>query len=155
VAIDETRGHSYLTLAADADVRKVVFVAKGRDALTVAGFAQHLRAQSRPLPSTCRRPSSKASAIICPMSKSPSTNSTASVTPARALDEMRRREQKTTPLKGLALGFAQGPQQTFQRAIKMTPTSGQLGGWGVRSGPCEVWHGKMPSLFSDGLAISA
>jgi transposase len=40
VAIDETsyrRGHSYLTLAADADARKVVFVAKGRDALTVAG----------------------------------------------------------------------------------------------------------------------
>jgi hypothetical protein len=29
-----------LTLAADADARKVVFVAKGRDALTVAGFAQ-------------------------------------------------------------------------------------------------------------------
>jgi hypothetical protein len=43
VAIDETsyrRGRSYLTLAADADARKVVFVAKGRDALTVAGFAQ-------------------------------------------------------------------------------------------------------------------
>jgi transposase len=47
VAIDETsyrRGHSYITLAADADARKVVFVAKGRDALTVAGFAQYLRA---------------------------------------------------------------------------------------------------------------
>ena len=45
--IDETsyrRGHSYLTLAADADARKIVFVAKERDALTVAAFAQHLRA---------------------------------------------------------------------------------------------------------------
>src|SRR5262249_13540236 len=35
IAIDETssrRGHSYLTLAADADARKVVFVSKGRGA---------------------------------------------------------------------------------------------------------------------------
>jgi len=47
VAIDETsykRGHNYLTLAADADARKVVFVTEGRDADTVAGFAAHLRA---------------------------------------------------------------------------------------------------------------
>src|SRR6202047_796459 len=43
VAIDETsyrRGHSYLTLAADADARKVVFVAKGRDALNDAPARQ-------------------------------------------------------------------------------------------------------------------
>jgi transposase len=35
LAIDETsyrRGHSYLTLVADADARKVVFVSKGRSA---------------------------------------------------------------------------------------------------------------------------
>jgi transposase len=47
VAIDETsykRGHNYLTLAADADARKVVFVTEGRDADTIAGFAEHLRA---------------------------------------------------------------------------------------------------------------
>ena len=47
VAIDETsykRGHNYLTLAADADARKVVFVTDGRDADTIAGFTAHLRA---------------------------------------------------------------------------------------------------------------
>ena len=47
VAIDETsykRGHNYLTLAADADARKVVFVTDGRDADTIASFAAHLRA---------------------------------------------------------------------------------------------------------------
>ena len=47
VAIDETsykRGHNYLTLAADADARKVVFVTEGRDADTIAGFVAHLRA---------------------------------------------------------------------------------------------------------------
>src|SRR6516164_643927 len=49
VAIDETsyrRGHSYLTLVADADARKVVFVSKGRGADNIAGFVQHLRAHS-------------------------------------------------------------------------------------------------------------
>jgi transposase len=49
VIIDETsyrRGHSYLTLVADADARKVVFVSKGRGADNIAGFAQHLRAHN-------------------------------------------------------------------------------------------------------------
>ena len=50
VAIDETsyrRGHSYLTLAADADARKIVFVSEGRGAENVAGLAQHLRVSAR------------------------------------------------------------------------------------------------------------
>ena len=41
LTIDETsyrRGHSYLTLVADADARKVVFVSKGRGADNIAGF---------------------------------------------------------------------------------------------------------------------
>lgn len=45
-AVDETsyrRGHNYLTLVADADTRKVVFVTEGKDAATVGKFAKHLR----------------------------------------------------------------------------------------------------------------
>lgn len=45
LAIDETsyrRGHRYLTLAADAAERKVVFVTEGKDASTVARFAEWL-----------------------------------------------------------------------------------------------------------------
>ena len=45
VAIDETacrRGHDYLTIAADAEERKVVFVTEGRNATTIARFAEHL-----------------------------------------------------------------------------------------------------------------
>jgi transposase len=45
VAIDETacrRGHNYLTIAADAAERKVVFVTEGKDAKTIACFAEHL-----------------------------------------------------------------------------------------------------------------
>jgi transposase len=52
VAIDETscrRGHDYLTIAADAAERKVVFVTAGRDATTIAGFAEYLAAhKARP-----------------------------------------------------------------------------------------------------------
>src|ERR1700758_4912095 len=45
VAVDETscrRGHDYLTIAADAEERKVVFVTEGRDTATIARFAEHL-----------------------------------------------------------------------------------------------------------------
>src|SRR5215471_13302279 len=52
VAIDETsyrRGHHYLTLAADAAERKVVFVTEGRAAATIARFPGHLAAhKARP-----------------------------------------------------------------------------------------------------------
>lgn len=45
LAIDETsraRGHSYVTLAADADARRVLFVTEGRDAKTIEQLAQYL-----------------------------------------------------------------------------------------------------------------
>jgi transposase len=45
VAIDETscrRGHDYITLAADIQQRRVVFVTEGKDSSTIARFAEHL-----------------------------------------------------------------------------------------------------------------
>jgi transposase len=45
LAIDETsraRGHAYVTLAADADERRVVFVTEGRRAQAIKELAQHL-----------------------------------------------------------------------------------------------------------------
>src|SRR6201995_1700872 len=45
VAIDETsyrRGHEYLTLVADMQARRVVFVTPGRDAKTIEGFSAYL-----------------------------------------------------------------------------------------------------------------
>jgi transposase len=45
VCIDETaakRGHNYITLFVDIDARKVVYVAEGRGAATVAQFADHV-----------------------------------------------------------------------------------------------------------------
>ena len=46
LAIDETsraKGHDYVSLFADADQRKVLYVAEGREAETVKGFAANLR----------------------------------------------------------------------------------------------------------------
>ena len=46
LAIDETsraRGHSYVTLAADADARRVLFVTEGRDAKTIEQLAEYLQ----------------------------------------------------------------------------------------------------------------
>ena len=111
VAIDETsykRGHNYLTLAADADARKVVFVTEGRDADAVAGFAAHLRAhKADPQNITC---------VSIDMSPAFIKGVTDNLSNARitfdkfhviahasqAVDKMRRVEQRTDPaLKGL------------------------------------------------------
>ena len=45
LAIDETsraRGHSYVTLAADAELREVLFVTEGRDAKTIEELSEYL-----------------------------------------------------------------------------------------------------------------
>ena len=111
LAIDETsyrRGHSYLTLVADADARKVVFVSKGRGADNIAGFVQHLRAHNG-------APDNIAAACI-DMSPAFIKGVTdhlpkATITfdkfhvvahASQAVDQMRRTEQRTDPaLKGL------------------------------------------------------
>jgi transposase len=48
LAADETsraRGHDYITLVADADQRRVLFVTEGRDASTIKAFAQDFTAR--------------------------------------------------------------------------------------------------------------
>jgi transposase len=64
LAIDETsrqRGQQYVTLAADADERRVVFVGEGRGAQVVAELAEHLDGHSCP-PSQIRQVSMDMSA---------------------------------------------------------------------------------------------
>lgn len=51
LAIDETsraRGHDYITLAADAEARRVLFVTEGRDAKTIEALADDLEAHGCP-----------------------------------------------------------------------------------------------------------
>jgi hypothetical protein len=52
LAIEKTsraRGHSYVTLAADADARRVLFVSEGRDAKTIKELASYLEDHGCPV----------------------------------------------------------------------------------------------------------
>jgi transposase len=111
VAIDETssrRGHNYLTIAADAEARKVVFVTEGRDAKTITRFADYLTAHNA-TPGQVR-------SVSIDMSPAFISGVTEQLPNARitfdkfhiiahasaAVDKMRRLEQRTDPsLKGL------------------------------------------------------
>jgi transposase len=111
VAFDETssrRGHNYLTFAADAEARKVVFVTEGKDAETIAEFGKFLTEHKG-------KPEQIANVSI-DMSKAFIKGVTEQLPKARitfdkfhviahaseAVDKTRRSEQKTDPsLKGL------------------------------------------------------
>lgn len=111
LAADETsraRGHDYITLVADADARRVLFVTEGRDAATIEAFAADLTAHGGdPL---------AIESISIDMSPAFIKGVTANLPNATitfdkfhviahastAVDKMRRIEQRTDPsLKGL------------------------------------------------------
>lgn len=111
LAIDETsraRGHDYVTLAADAERRAVLFVTEGREAEAIRRLADDLRAHGADIDAI--------DSVSIDMSPAFIKGCADSLTKARitfdkfhviahaskALDETRRLEQKTTPgLKGL------------------------------------------------------
>jgi transposase len=111
IAIDETsyrRGHSYLTLVADADARKVVFVSKGRGADNIAGFVQHLRTHNGAADNITTACLDMSPAFIKGVTdhlpKAAITFDRFHVVAhaSQAVDQMRRIEQRTDPaLKGL------------------------------------------------------
>jgi transposase len=111
VAIDETscrRGHDYVTLVADENERRVVFVAEGKDAKAVEAFGAHLSSHGG-------KPE-QVEGVCIDMSPAFISGVTEHFPNARitydkfhvvahastAIDETRRREQRTDPsLKGL------------------------------------------------------
>ena len=111
VAIDETsyrRGHNYLTIAADARDRRVVFVTEDRDATTIARFAEHL-AEHEGAPEQVRAVSIdmsnafiKGVADHLPNARVTFDKFHVVAHASAALDRTRRLEQRTDPsLKGL------------------------------------------------------
>ena len=111
LAIDETsraRGHSYVTLAADAQARRVLFVTEGRDAKTIERLAQYLDDHGCPAQSITSASIDMSPAFIVGVTEHlPNARITfdkfhvighASL----AVDKMRRIEQRTDKsLKGL------------------------------------------------------
>lgn len=111
LAIDETsyrRGHNYLTLAADAEERKVVFVTEGRDADTISRLADHLvEHQASPKQIASVSIDMSPAFIKGVVEQLPNARITFDkfhviAHASRAVDQTRRLEQKTDPaLKGL------------------------------------------------------
>ena len=111
VAIDETscrRGHEYVTIVADEEQRRVVFVAEGRDATTVAAFGAHLGSHGGKPEKITNVCIDMSPAFIKGVGEHLSN---ATITydkfhvvahASKAIDETRRREQRNDPsLKGL------------------------------------------------------
>jgi len=111
VAIDETscqRGHDYLTLVADAEQRKVIFVTDGKDAKTVKSFAEHLSSHGGDANHIVSASIDMSPAFIkgvtdhLPNARITFDKFHVIANASTAVDKMRRAEQKTDPdLKGL------------------------------------------------------
>ena len=111
LAIDETsraRGHSYVTLAADADARRVLFVTEGRDAKTIKELASYLEDHGCPIENITQTSIDMSPAFISGVSKHlPNARITFDKFhiighASAAVDKMRRIEQKTDKsLKGM------------------------------------------------------
>jgi len=159
--IDETsyrRGHSYLTLAADADARKIVFVAKERDALTVAAFAQHLRAHKADPDNITAATIDMSPTFIKGISDHlPNVKITFDKFHgiAHASQERCAAANRKPPPSRACAGICSRTAANLPASNKNGPDLGAVGGLGGEIGAVRVWHRKMPSLFSDGLAISA
>jgi transposase len=111
LAVDETsraKGHDYITLFADADERKVLFVAEGRSADTVEAFAEDLAAHQGEPAAIESASIDMSPAFIKGMAEHlPNARITFDkfhviAHASSAVDKTRRIEQKTDPaLKGL------------------------------------------------------
>lgn len=111
LAIDETsraRGHSYVTLAADAHARRVLFVTEGRDAKTIKELASYLEDHGCPVENITQTSIDMSPAFISGVSKHlPNARITFDKFhiighASAAVDKMRRIEQKTDKsLKGM------------------------------------------------------
>jgi transposase len=118
-AVDETsklRGHDYVTLVADEEQRAVLFVTEGKDAATLKRFAEDLTAHGGD-PEQIESISMDMSAAFIKGATEQLPN--AQITfdkfhiiahASKALDETRRKEQKTDPaLKGLRWKLLRDP----------------------------------------------
>lgn len=120
LAIDETsraRGHNYVTLAADAAKRAVLFVGEGRDSRVISQLAEHLREHGAE-PEQVQTVSIDMSAAFIKgvQQEFPEAQITFDkfhviAQASQALDETRRAERKTTPdLEGIRWALLKDPK---------------------------------------------
>jgi transposase len=118
VAIDETscqRGHHYLTIAADIEQRRVVFVTEGKNAATIARFAENLAPHKAALAQVRSVSIDMSPAFIkgvtdqLPNARITFDKLHVVAQTSAAVDQMRRLKQRTDPsLKGLRWTLLKG-----------------------------------------------
>lgn len=132
LAIDETsraRGHQYVSLAADADARRVVFVGPGRGAHVIAELAEHLELHGCP-PKQIERVSIDMSAAYIkgaaehlPAAQVTFDKFHVIAHASTAVDRTRRVEQRSDPELGAQL---KGMRWTLLKDVfSLTPAAGQ------------------------------
>lgn len=162
-AIDETsqaRGHDYITLAADAEARRVLAVVEGRDAKTVTTIAAELTEHG------C--PAGQITSVSLDMSPAFIKGCTEALSKARitfatfhvvwhanaAVDKMRRIEQRTDPsLKGMRWSLLKDRAKLRPEAMADLDaliawmTSMQTArAWIYKEQPCEILERKQINI---------
>lgn len=132
LAMDETsraRGHQYVTIAADADQRRVVFVGEGRKAQVVAELAEHLDLHGCPAQQIERVSIDMSAAYIkgvgdhLPNAQITFDKFHVVAHASAAVDKTRRLEQRTAPELGTQL---KGMRWTLLKDVfSLTPAAGQ------------------------------
>lgn len=132
LAMDDTsraRGHQYVTIAADADQRRVVFVGEGRKAQVVAELAEHLDLHGCPAQQIERVSIDMSAAYIKGVGEHlPNAQITFDkfhvvAHASAAVDKTRRLEQRTDPELGTQL---KGMRWTLLKDVfSLTPAAGQ------------------------------
>jgi transposase len=166
LAIDETsraRGHEYVSLFADAEERKVLFVAEGRDAQAVGAFAANLRAhQGKPTQVEVISIDMSPAFISGVEEHFPEAQITFDkfhviAHASEAIDKMRREEQKLDPsLKGLRwlLLKDRGKLNAAQRAeldelVAHMTTKRTARAWHYREQLREIFTRKQPNVVRE------
>lgn len=164
LAIDETsraKGHDYVTLAADMDRRAVVFVTEGRDASTIQRLADDLKehnADPHAIESVSIDMSpafKKGCAEALPNARITFDKFHVIAHASKAVDEMRRIEQKTDPdLKGLRWTLLKHRDRLnskqrgeLDRLVSRMATKRTARAWVYREQLCELLNCKQINVL--------
>lgn len=169
VAIDETscrRGHAYLTIAADAEARRVIFVTEGRDAEAIAHLATYLTTHhASPFDIESVSIDMSPAFIKGVTDRLPNATITFDkfhvvAQASTAVDEMRRQEQRTDPtLKGLRWALLKNreslsatQQDDLDDLLIHLTTKRTARAWLYREQLRDILSRKQPHVASDLLA---
>ena len=168
IAVDETscrKGHDYVTLVADMARRRVIFVTEGKDAGTIAAFAEDLRKHNGDPKKVANVSMDMSPAFISGAAEHlPNARITFDkfhviMHASKAIDEMRREEQKTDPaLKGLRWNLLKDRSKLtidqrcdLDNLVAQVATKRTARAWMYREDLREILDRKQPNVLAASL----